>query len=258
MSLRDRLVLKERLFLERQKRFNCAIHATNNLLQEAAYDQASFDAICEDLPQFGRWSSPYKSSVPYMGYYDASVVVTALYQRGLELQQHDARHAFPTSCLLAQDFYGLVLNIRSKSKAAFMLRLFRLAQGRHWLCVVPLRTPDATAVGTSASPIATETHMEATASATAFVESPEAAADDAELDDNDLQPVQSHAAASEKLDDDGWKCMQFAWLDSVRSKPTIICGEELLERLRELMANDGSVYVARPAQDDSCTTEPAS
>eukprot|EP00045_Choanoeca_perplexa_P000270 m.13605 g.13605 ORF g.13605 m.13605 type:complete len:255 (-) comp10187_c0_seq1:100-864(-) len=249
MSLRSRLVAKEKLYLERQKRFNCAIHATNNILQESAFDQLRFDAICDELPQFGRWTSPYKSSVPYVGYYDASVVVTALMERGLELQQHDSRKPFDGSKLASDKFYGLIFNVRSRSKAAFVLRLFRLAQGRHWLCVVPVKSGPSSMTNS----LATDTVQDAAESVLPEATSvaTEASSQLVEARDTDramdLQPVEATTAcAATPHDDDGWKAMQFAWLDSVRSKPTILTGLELVERVNELLRNDGSVYMASP------------
>ncbi|EDQ92228.1 uncharacterized protein MONBRDRAFT_31347 [Monosiga brevicollis MX1] len=109
------------LYLERQKRMCCAIHATNNLLQTPTYDMSSFDDLIAQLPQFGgRWASPYKSAVSYLGHFSASE-------------------------LHVPNFYGLMLNLKSRSRAASVLRMFRLAQGRHWLAVVPLQHPASTA-----------------------------------------------------------------------------------------------------------------
>jgi hypothetical protein len=68
--------------------------------------------------------------------------------------------------------------------------------------------------------------------------------------DMDLQPVEADippVSLGTTVDSDAWKTMQFAWLDSVRSKPAILSGLELADRVNELLSNDASVYLASPA-----------
>lgn len=64
-------------------------------------------------PSLGALFNPYKSSVPLLGYYDASVVVCALMSEGIETQQHDARKPLTAADLADLGAFGIVVNIRS-------------------------------------------------------------------------------------------------------------------------------------------------
>lgn len=80
------------LYHERQRLMQCGLHAVNNLLQIHAYDPADFDRIARQLPAFGTFFNPYKSAVPYLGNFDATVVLTALHESGWDVAQHDRRN----------------------------------------------------------------------------------------------------------------------------------------------------------------------
>ncbi len=82
---------EEPLFFERQRLMHCGLHATNNLLQRHAFDRAAFDEIARSLPDLGTFFNAYRSSVPFLGNFDASVIVVALQREGFEVSQHDRR-----------------------------------------------------------------------------------------------------------------------------------------------------------------------
>ena len=132
-----------------------------------------------------------------------------------------------------------------------MLRLFRVAPGRHWVCAVPLKSgPISVSPTTMAAAemepdleLAPELHAEAASSAAAET----SAQAEPEPGAMDLQPVVAASASMAVVDGNAWKTMRFAWLDSVRSKPSILSGIELADRVNELLANDASVYLASPA-----------
>lgn len=69
---------------------HCGVHACNNLLQEAVFSAADFDAIAAGLPGADAgWFNPYRTR--WLGNFDASVLMVALAERGIELRQHDRR-----------------------------------------------------------------------------------------------------------------------------------------------------------------------
>ncbi len=60
---------------------HCGIHAVNNLVQFSCHSSATFEEIIQSLPVLdSSWFSPYRSSIPKLGNYDASVVITAIHQ----------------------------------------------------------------------------------------------------------------------------------------------------------------------------------
>jgi len=83
---------------ERQRLRRCGLHAVNNLLQRRAYTAADFDRLASEIPRgvgdsglLSAWVPQYRSALPGIGNYDASVLLVALARQGLECQQHDAR-----------------------------------------------------------------------------------------------------------------------------------------------------------------------
>lgn len=96
------------LFLERQTwRMNCGVHAVNNFLQDRVFDNKTFDEIISSevphaccltaqlkpLHPHGR----FKSRVPLLGNYDASVLVLAMVKCGVRAEHHDPRKEY-VSC----------------------------------------------------------------------------------------------------------------------------------------------------------------
>ena len=70
------------LYHEKQKLGHCAVHALNNLFQEQWVD---YDEMCEYARELHYADSPsclsvnpYMSIIPYMGYFDISVIIKAL------------------------------------------------------------------------------------------------------------------------------------------------------------------------------------
>eukprot|EP01147_Barroeca_monosierra_P001284 gene1284-4490_t len=129
------------LYFEKQKWQQCALHTTNNFLQHAAYTRADFDALCkEELPIIrGRLFSPYKSAIPGIGNYDASVIIVALRLRGFDVQQHDNRKPLTESCC-QWPVVGIVVNTIGKLQVvperltSKMVRWTRVGDGRHFYC----------------------------------------------------------------------------------------------------------------------------
>lgn len=109
-------------FHERQRLMQCAAHAINNLLQEAAVDASDLDAIALDLG--GRWTLAHRW--PFLGNHDANVVFLALQQHGLDAQWWDARRTDLEEALDGANVVGALLNARS---------WLGLLPGRHWVAL---------------------------------------------------------------------------------------------------------------------------
>lgn len=84
------------IYLEKQRRLLCALHALNNLLQDAqAFSKSDLDAICETLSPAGspgrrRVGNPHRSLLG-LGNYDVNVLIYALQQKGLTAIWFDKR-----------------------------------------------------------------------------------------------------------------------------------------------------------------------
>lgn len=107
---------------------NCGVHAVNNILQERAFRSADFDRIIdEELKPLNRKIS-YKSWFPFFGDYDASVLMIALRQRGIDLSFHDRRDRISIDSfreIFGDNFCGLMVNLPAR---------FSIGSG-HWICV---------------------------------------------------------------------------------------------------------------------------
>ena len=135
------------------------------------------------------------------------------------MHQHDSRHAFPAEELVKNDFYGLMVNVKSNSKSAWMLRLFKVAEGRHWFSIIPL-------VSVTARLALSESLQEEGQST-----EPTAPNESSDVTELSLEEV------------------DFALLDSLKPQPVIMTGRELLERLQQLLHEGGYIYIAKPAEE---------
>eukprot|EP00051_Salpingoeca_urceolata_P013746 m.174032 g.174032 ORF g.174032 m.174032 type:complete len:242 (-) comp17883_c0_seq2:9-734(-) len=122
------------VYLERQRRLHCAVHACNNLLQCRHFTSRDFDHIADTLPAISGWLSPYKSSIPGLGNYDASVVVAALLTADVEVQQFDRRKGASAIPFSEDSLAGLLVNVPSVRTLSSLLRACHLIDCRHWLC----------------------------------------------------------------------------------------------------------------------------
>src|SRR3546814_2473787 len=72
---------------EKQQLWQCALHTLNNLFQEQWATREMLDDIATSLhrrdreQQIAGFFNPYKSAIPYFGYYDIGVLVAALETR---------------------------------------------------------------------------------------------------------------------------------------------------------------------------------
>jgi len=128
------------MYHERQRWSFCGVHAVNNLLQQAKYDKASFDQVCETLAQdASKYWNPHRSPLG-IGNYDANVLCVILEQHeGYTVQWHDARKEMTQQTL--DDYFGdataatstkcgIVVNLPSTSLWG------RLTKGRHWIALL--------------------------------------------------------------------------------------------------------------------------
>lgn len=117
------------IYHERQVKEMCALHALNNLFQEAdAFTKAELDAICYSLSP-DVWINPHKSFLG-LGNYDVNVVMVALQKKGCEAVWFDKRK--DPKCLNLENIVGFILNIPSDYKLGFVLLPLRR---RHWVAV---------------------------------------------------------------------------------------------------------------------------
>lgn len=120
----------------------CGLHACNNLLQCGAFTEASFEAVIAELPHIeGSFFHPYRSVIPHLGNYDASVVILALSKYNIELRQHDRRRPLASLALDDQNLVGLLINHRSRGILARTARMLCLANPRHWIAILAQGNP---------------------------------------------------------------------------------------------------------------------
>ncbi|EGD79714.1 hypothetical protein PTSG_13269 [Salpingoeca rosetta] len=124
------------LYFETQRRQQCALHATNNFLQRKAYTRAGFDRICKTvLPAIrGSFFNPYKSPIPGIGNYDASVIVAALNEQGFDMEQHDLRKPLGGDAC-AWPVVGAIVNMPETGIGSRLARWSGVGDGRHFFCL---------------------------------------------------------------------------------------------------------------------------
>uniref|UniRef100_A0A6B0V3A1 ubiquitinyl hydrolase 1 n=1 Tax=Ixodes ricinus TaxID=34613 RepID=A0A6B0V3A1_IXORI len=139
LRLVDRLLRKDQkpgrpglappVYHERQVKELCALHALNNLFQDAtAFSKGSLDDICHSLSP-DHLVNPHKS-VLGLGNYDVNVIMSALQLRGYEAIWFDKRKD-PT-CIDLSKIVGFILNVPSEMKFGFLQ--FPLSR-KHWIAV---------------------------------------------------------------------------------------------------------------------------
>lgn len=78
---------------ERQQLWQCAQHSLNNLFQEPWASTDMLDDIARELHRSDQQQqqaglfNPYKSFVPYMGYYDIGVIAAALKMKNAHMTE---------------------------------------------------------------------------------------------------------------------------------------------------------------------------
>ena len=78
------------IYHERQRLQMCAIHAINNLFQDAnACQKQDMNDICEELSP-GHWLNPHKSNLG-LGNYDVNAIMAVLQRRGYDIVWFDKR-----------------------------------------------------------------------------------------------------------------------------------------------------------------------
>jgi hypothetical protein len=89
--------MAEARFHERQQLWQCGVHALNNLFQEQWATRELLDDIASSLHRRDRdmqaagFFNPYKSVIPYLGYYDIGVLVAALEAKGACLSEVNSK-----------------------------------------------------------------------------------------------------------------------------------------------------------------------
>eukprot|EP00002_Diphylleia_rotans_P036299 TRINITY_DN7984_c0_g1_i1.p1 TRINITY_DN7984_c0_g1~~TRINITY_DN7984_c0_g1_i1.p1 ORF type:complete len:185 (+),score=41.34 TRINITY_DN7984_c0_g1_i1:111-665(+) len=117
---------------EQQSWMLCALHATNNLLQERRFTKQNFDAIADELAQLSTAGSfyvfhPHRSTLK-VGDYDANVIAYALNQDGFEMNWVDSRKDLDS--VDWDSAFGIMVN---KLTSSWMkLGLF---SDRHWFSI---------------------------------------------------------------------------------------------------------------------------
>jgi len=121
---------------EKQAKQLCALHALNNLFQDAnAFTQRDLDAICQTLAP-DNFINPHKSSLG-LGNYDVNVIMTAVQQKGCEAIWFDKRKHPDT--LVLNNIKGFILNIPNpsyKSGLFHMPPLSFLVSKKHWISAI--------------------------------------------------------------------------------------------------------------------------
>ncbi len=87
------------LFHETQVLGHCGVHAINNLCQQHCIDSTAMDTIALEFYQRDLEDgiltifsfNPYKSIIPYLGFYDIAVVKEGLKQKHIKIEYHFAR-----------------------------------------------------------------------------------------------------------------------------------------------------------------------
>ncbi|XP_075220867.1 josephin-like protein isoform X1 [Lycorma delicatula] len=117
------------IYHEKQVKELCALHALNNLFQEAhAFSKADLDGICQDLSP-ACWINPHRSPLG-LGNYDVNIIMAALQRKGYEAIWFDKRKD-PESLELNRVF-GFILNVPSDFRFRFVVVSLRR---RHWIAI---------------------------------------------------------------------------------------------------------------------------
>lgn len=88
------------IYHERQSKQLCALHALNNLFQDAkAYTKQDLDAICKELA-FGRFFFNPHKSIFGLGCYDVNVIIAALARKNYDVVWFDKRKLVITTNMI--------------------------------------------------------------------------------------------------------------------------------------------------------------
>lgn len=80
-----------KIYHEKQSKQLCALHALNNLFQDArAFTKQDLDAICKELSPESRIFNPHRSALG-LGCYDVNVIISALSKKGFDTIWFDKR-----------------------------------------------------------------------------------------------------------------------------------------------------------------------
>jgi hypothetical protein len=154
---------------EKQHLGHCAVHALNNLFQEewSSYDMLNKIAIelhvsngCVSDSMFG--FNPFKSTIPFMGYFDISCIIKALEQRNCRICEHFLKVSdvksydfFPESGSPSPSTVGAALPATAPTIAKTVSHsncgeivglivnsedhVWGLGTSTHWICLLKLR-----------------------------------------------------------------------------------------------------------------------
>ncbi|KAK6471596.1 josephin-1 [Huso huso] len=118
------------IYHEKQRRELCALHALNNVFQDAtAFSRETLQDIFQRLSP-NTMVTPHKKSMLGNGNYDVNVIMAALQTRGYEAVWWDKRR--DVSCIALPNVTGFILNVPSNLRwGPLRLPLKR----QHWICV---------------------------------------------------------------------------------------------------------------------------
>ncbi|PXF43811.1 Josephin-like protein [Gracilariopsis chorda] len=125
------------VYIERQSRFRCGLHAINALLKRSEYTPQALDTIADALRDnhpspISRFTHPHRS-IFGLGNYDLNVLQLALERKGLEATWLSPKHHLKT--LLKQpNLVGFLVNVRATT---FLATVFSALfdDCRHWIAV---------------------------------------------------------------------------------------------------------------------------
>lgn len=127
------------MYHEKQTFGHCAVHSLNNLFQSRWLSYGDMVDIAEELHLAdqaiglaGTFSlNPYRSQIPYLGYFDISCIVKALSRKDCELTNHILNvKDLETLDISSSQNIGLIIN--EKNPPLFC----NLWESRHWYTIL--------------------------------------------------------------------------------------------------------------------------
>lgn len=118
----------ENVYHEKQIKELCALHALNNLFQDAKFTKVELDSICLSLAP-DVWINPHRS-VLGIGNYDVNVIMAALNKHGYEAIWFDKRKN--ANCLNLEAIEGFILNVPTPCQLGIIRLPLKI---KHWIAV---------------------------------------------------------------------------------------------------------------------------
>nr|XP_054762549.1 josephin-2-like [Lytechinus pictus] len=117
------------IYHEKQRWELCALHALNNVFQDAkAFNKQSMDELCQSLSP-GTVLNPHKSMLG-LGNYDVNVIMAAVQRRECEAVWWDKRRSLEQ--LELDNILGFIMNVPSPIQLGFVSVPIRR---KHWIAL---------------------------------------------------------------------------------------------------------------------------